>query len=239
MTAPYLHNGRLASLAEVVDQWNAGEHLERQANDSNPSRPISLKDRPALLAFLATLTDHRLLHDQRFAEPAPIPPSPRERFAHSLESLFSMRAEAAAPRLAPLQPSPNLAISTEALSVVVVRSLGNLLLYIDEIATNAPIEGLAATVIASGQVLHGKALGNGVYAIPADRLDPLAPQPLSIRLRGPGVELTLQGELRVDSASRAMSSADDRFWTSRGFVVLVAAVGALFAARLWSFFRQR
>ncbi|MGQ0699195.1 MAG: cytochrome-c peroxidase [Panacagrimonas sp.] len=195
VSGPYLHDGSLPALTDVIDQWNAGDHVEQSSNGSNSFQPISPADRTALLAFLATLTDHRLLRDPRFAEPASPAASSRERVAHWLGSLFSMRAEAAIPRPATPESYGNLAISTDSLSVVVVPNRDTLLLYVDELASNAPIDGLSATVIASGQVRHAKALGDGVYTVPADGLDWQVPHDLSIRLRGPTVDLKVRGAL--------------------------------------------
>ncbi len=93
VTAPYMHDGSIATLAEVIDHYAAGG----RTIDSGPNAGIGgdspLKDRflvgfiltPAeradLIAFLESLTDEGFLTDPRFADPAP--PSPGAPSSHS------------------------------------------------------------------------------------------------------------------------------------------------------------
>ena len=56
VTAPYMHDGRYATLAEAVDHETADVHLSAQ-------------DRADLVAFLESLTDEELLRDPRFGSP--------------------------------------------------------------------------------------------------------------------------------------------------------------------------
>ena len=57
LTAPYMHDGRMATLAEVVDHYDRGGHYA--ANRSPNVAPLGLDSvqRAALVAFLHTLTD--------------------------------------------------------------------------------------------------------------------------------------------------------------------------------------
>ncbi|WP_116128051.1 cytochrome-c peroxidase [Lewinella sp. IMCC34183] len=57
LTAPYMHDGRMATLEEVVDHYNSGGHYAE--NRSPNVRPLGLdaEQREALVAFLNTLTD--------------------------------------------------------------------------------------------------------------------------------------------------------------------------------------
>ena len=57
LTAPYMHDGRLVTLEEVVEHYNSGGHYAE--NRSANIRPLGLDDRQrtALVAFLHTLTD--------------------------------------------------------------------------------------------------------------------------------------------------------------------------------------
>ena len=64
LTAPYMHDGRFATLEEVVAHYNSG--LKRSATlDPNLAKHpvdglrLSRQDRDALVAFLKTLTDER------------------------------------------------------------------------------------------------------------------------------------------------------------------------------------
>jgi len=82
VTAPYMHDGSLKTLAEVVRTYAAGGRLTRHgplAGDGrrNPYKSeligsirLSPREQAELVAFLKTLTDERFLHDPRFADPA-------------------------------------------------------------------------------------------------------------------------------------------------------------------------
>jgi len=76
LTAPYMHDGRFATLEEVVEHYSSGiknhpnlspqlrlpNGLPRQAN-------LSAADKAALVAFLKTLTDRTMATDVRFSNP--------------------------------------------------------------------------------------------------------------------------------------------------------------------------
>lgn len=75
LTGPYMHDGRFATLAEVIDFYDHGIQ-EGPALDGRlrqAGRPQRLKlspaDRAALVAFLMTLTDRMLITDPRFSDP--------------------------------------------------------------------------------------------------------------------------------------------------------------------------
>ena len=57
LTAPYMHDGRMETLAEVVEHYNSGGHYAR--NKSANVKPLLLtgRQKSALVAFLHTLTD--------------------------------------------------------------------------------------------------------------------------------------------------------------------------------------
>ena len=84
LTAPYMHDGRFSTLAEVLDHYDQG------INDSSTLSPliaeadnlpinerqkgkISLnltdEEKKAIIAFLNTLTDHAFVTDKRFSNP--------------------------------------------------------------------------------------------------------------------------------------------------------------------------
>jgi len=74
-TGPYMHDGRFATLEQVVGHYvngvQAGPALDNRLN--SPGGPIRLQlspaDRAALVAFLKTLTDNTLATDARFSNP--------------------------------------------------------------------------------------------------------------------------------------------------------------------------
>lgn len=75
LTGPYMHDGRFATLAEVVDFYDRGIQEGPALDDRlrQGRRPQRLNfraaDRAAIVAFLMTLTDHALTTDPRFSDP--------------------------------------------------------------------------------------------------------------------------------------------------------------------------
>ena len=76
VTGPYMHDGRFATLEEVVDHYDAGVRagpaLDRRLRgpDGSPIRlNLSSENQAAWVAFMRTLTDTGLLSDPRFGDP--------------------------------------------------------------------------------------------------------------------------------------------------------------------------
>jgi cytochrome c peroxidase len=77
VTAPYMHDGSLATLDEVLDHYAAGGRqaplgpATRNRHRDERLRPFTLTfdERKALLAFLDSLTDQTFLTDPRFGPP--------------------------------------------------------------------------------------------------------------------------------------------------------------------------
>jgi cytochrome c peroxidase len=81
LTAPYMHDGRLGSLAEVLDHYD--EHIRdsrtldplilEASNElpvaSPPKLRLTPREKQAILAFLQTLTDSAFIANPRFANP--------------------------------------------------------------------------------------------------------------------------------------------------------------------------
>jgi cytochrome c peroxidase len=70
VTAPYMHDGSIATLDEVVEHYAAGGKTNH-ANKSHLVRQLDLTavDKRDLLEFLKSLTDEALLHDPRWSDP--------------------------------------------------------------------------------------------------------------------------------------------------------------------------
>ncbi len=71
LTAPYMHDGSMATLDAVLDHYAAGGRFH-----DNPAKDqliggfeLSAQQRHDLIEFLKTLTDEEVLHDPRFANP--------------------------------------------------------------------------------------------------------------------------------------------------------------------------
>ncbi len=81
VTAPYMHDGSIATLEEAIDHYAAGGRTiasgpHRGVGHDNPNKTSTIqgfsltRDQKAdLVAFLKSLTDEALLHDPRFADP--------------------------------------------------------------------------------------------------------------------------------------------------------------------------
>ena len=77
MTAPYMHDGRFATLEEVVNHYNNG--IKKSPNldnvfkswDTGDAIKLGLSDGvvSSLVAFLHSLTDDNYMNDERFADP--------------------------------------------------------------------------------------------------------------------------------------------------------------------------
>lgn len=81
LTAPYMHDGSITTLAEVVEHYAAGGRLTAEGplagdgrlnpNKSTLVRPfeITAEERADMVAFLESLTDETFVTDERFAPP--------------------------------------------------------------------------------------------------------------------------------------------------------------------------
>jgi len=82
LTAPYMHDGRFATLEEVLQHYNGGirqsstlSPLIAEASNRDAASPegISLNlteaEQAAVIAFLHTLTDDKFVTDERFSDP--------------------------------------------------------------------------------------------------------------------------------------------------------------------------
>jgi cytochrome c peroxidase len=69
VAGPYMHNGSLATLEDVVEHYS--RNFKRHPNLDFRMLPINFTDseKAALVAFLRTLTDRAFLTDRRFADP--------------------------------------------------------------------------------------------------------------------------------------------------------------------------
>jgi cytochrome c peroxidase len=73
LTAPYMHDGSIATLDAVLDHYAAGG---KGAGHNNPNKDpliggfeLSAQNKTDLIEFLRSLTDDAVLHDPRFANP--------------------------------------------------------------------------------------------------------------------------------------------------------------------------
>jgi cytochrome c peroxidase len=83
VTAPYMHDGSIATLEEVVEHYAAGGRTITSGpfagtGHDNPAKdklihgfPMTQQNRADLVAFLKSLTDEGLLHDPAYSDPWP------------------------------------------------------------------------------------------------------------------------------------------------------------------------
>lgn len=76
LTAPYMHDGRIKTLAEVIEHYDSGvqPHPNLSSQLRNPDgSPVRLnltkEEKAALIAFLKTLTDRSIIADIKFSDP--------------------------------------------------------------------------------------------------------------------------------------------------------------------------
>ncbi|WP_240155160.1 cytochrome-c peroxidase [Chitinophaga sp. Cy-1792] len=78
LTAPYMHDGRFATLEEVLDHYS--DHIKQSSTLSPAIRGnyndtlthtlhLSEKEKNDIIAFLHMLTDSTFIHDKRFSDP--------------------------------------------------------------------------------------------------------------------------------------------------------------------------
>jgi cytochrome c peroxidase len=78
LTAPYMHDGRFATLRDVIDHYDHGivdstnlDSLLRDSSGAVRHMNLSEQDKQALEAFLNTYTDSAMLADPKFKDPFP------------------------------------------------------------------------------------------------------------------------------------------------------------------------
>lgn len=66
VTAPYMHDGSMHSLEEVVAHYNSGGKNHRHKSEFIKPLSLTIAEQHDLIAFLRTLTDENFLSDPRF-----------------------------------------------------------------------------------------------------------------------------------------------------------------------------
>ena len=66
ITAPYMHDGSLQTLEDVVEHYNGGGTLHPNKSDLIHALNLTYIEKQQLIAFLHTLTDHDFLNNNQF-----------------------------------------------------------------------------------------------------------------------------------------------------------------------------
>jgi len=70
VTYPYMHDGRLYSLANVIDHYNNGIQMSATLDSSlRKGIPFTTAEKNDLIYFLHTLKDTSFFNDKRFSQP--------------------------------------------------------------------------------------------------------------------------------------------------------------------------
>jgi cytochrome c peroxidase len=77
LTAPYMHDGRFATLADVVDHYDMGgvesstvdPLMKHTAGSANPGLNLTAQEKLDLIAFLRTLTDQDFVNNTAYSHP--------------------------------------------------------------------------------------------------------------------------------------------------------------------------
>ena len=69
LTAPYMHDGRFATLEEVIDHYKSGGHSSPNVSANIQPFTLTDEDRDNLIAFLHTLTDTSFINNPDFQSP--------------------------------------------------------------------------------------------------------------------------------------------------------------------------
>lgn len=72
LTAPYMHNGRFATLQQCLDHYNTGFHYSPQLDPvlaTQAKGRMTAQDMQDIIAFLNTLTDTAFIHNAGFSKP--------------------------------------------------------------------------------------------------------------------------------------------------------------------------
>jgi cytochrome c peroxidase len=73
LTAPYMHDGSIKTLSEVLDHYAQGGRAHVTGKTDSLLKPFTLteQERADIIAFLESLTDETFIRDPRFANPWP------------------------------------------------------------------------------------------------------------------------------------------------------------------------
>jgi cytochrome c peroxidase len=69
LTAPYMHDGRFATLDQVIDHYSTGIKLHPNLDPRVRQLHFTDSEKAALIAFLKTLTDHQFLGEPKLSDP--------------------------------------------------------------------------------------------------------------------------------------------------------------------------
>ena len=140
--------------------------------------------------------------------------------------------EAVAPAVA---PAPRATLDTPRIELVAQREGSDIVLYLDDYATNAPLDGLQVSVRSGSLTLQAAAGGEGAYRIAGDLIDARVEQPLDISVHGAGLDARLQAVLppaaEAVPAEQATLARHDLWWIAAAVLVALSLFGIVWLLR--------
>ena len=130
-------------------------------------------------------------------------------------------------------PPVHAAADTPQLELVAERRGADVVLYLDDYATNAPLDGLQVSLRSGAQLLQAAAAGEGSYRVPADLVG-TGEQALEIEVHGKGLDARLQTTLPATSIAAPAAAGSPtigiKAWIGAAAAVLLLG-GAWLASR--------
>ncbi len=130
--------------------------------------------------------------------------------------------------------APRFEVLSEDVEVVGVLADKNLLIYVDRVSDNAPIQGAQIEVEGPGIKGVATAMADGVYQLPAAALAQAGKYPLTLTIQAGEIVDLLAATLEVAEVPVAASAEENtkRPWWLLAGILLVLLCGALVARRL-------
>ncbi len=139
-------------------------------------------------------------------------------------------------------PAPIGTASTPQVEMVVAHERKDIVIYIDDYASNAPIDGLQVQIRNGSQLLQASAAGDGIYRVPADLLeksdqsDKPGEAAANVHIHGKNLDLNLQSVIPPAPQISDMHPTASQ----RAIPLLVLLAGALLVAVIsWLNLRRR
>lgn len=135
-------------------------------------------------------------------------------------------------------PAPRAALDTPQLELVVQREGTDLVLYLDDYDTNAPLSGLQVSVRSGTLTVQAAASGEGAYRIASDLVDGHDGQLLDIAVHGLGIDARLQAPLPAAAVPDHVAHAEPA-WRDQAWIIAAAAAALPVLVIGWLLWRRR
>jgi hypothetical protein len=150
--------------------------------------------------------------------------------------------EAAAEAAAAAPTASDTGLDTPQIELVVQREGADIVFYLDDYASNAPLQGLQVSVRSGTLTLQAAPSGEGSYRIAGDLIGGDSAQPLQISVHGAGIDAQLQAVLPAAPAAESVghdAAARQRDQPGRGWILAAGFAAVLLAGGAWWRRRRR